>query len=56
MDRGVVEAFREMPERDRYVRGMIHWLGFKQTSVSSTARRVPRAKPNIISGSCCASP
>jgi len=33
MDRGVVEAFREMPERDRYVRGMIHWLGFKQTSV-----------------------
>lgn len=33
MDRGVVEAFREMPERDRYVRGMIHWLGFRQTSV-----------------------
>lgn len=34
MDRGVVEAFREMPERDRYVRGMIHWLGFRQTSVT----------------------
>jgi len=33
MDRNVVEAFREMPERDRYVRGMIHWLGFRQTSV-----------------------
>jgi glycosyltransferase involved in cell wall biosynthesis len=34
MDRSVVEAFRDMPERDRYVRGMIHWLGFKQTSVT----------------------
>jgi glycosyltransferase involved in cell wall biosynthesis len=34
MDRNVVEAFRDMPERDRYVRGMIHWLGFKQTSVT----------------------
>ena len=34
MDRNVVDAFRDMPERDRYVRGMIHWLGFKQTSVT----------------------
>jgi glycosyltransferase involved in cell wall biosynthesis len=34
MDRNVVEAFRDMPERDRYVRGMIHWLGFRQTSVT----------------------
>jgi polyisoprenyl-phosphate glycosyltransferase len=33
VDRKVVEAFRAMPERDRYVRGMFSWLGFRQTAV-----------------------
>jgi len=33
MDRKVVEAFRAMREQDRYVRGMIGWLGFSQTTV-----------------------
>jgi dolichol-phosphate mannosyltransferase len=31
IDRKVVNAFKEMPERDRFVRGMISWLGFRQT-------------------------
>lgn len=34
MDRKVVEAFRDMPERDRFVRGMVAWLGFRQTEVT----------------------
>jgi dolichol-phosphate mannosyltransferase len=34
MDRKVVEALREMPERDRFVRGMVAWLGFRQTEVA----------------------
>ncbi len=34
LDRKVVDAFRNMREQDRFVRGMISWLGFKQTSVS----------------------
>ncbi|MCW5682605.1 MAG: glycosyltransferase family 2 protein [Xanthobacteraceae bacterium] len=34
IDRKVLEAFREMPERDRFVRGMFAWLGFKQTEVA----------------------
>ena len=34
MDRRVVEAFLSMPERDRFVRGMVSWLGFSQTSVA----------------------
>ena len=34
MDRKVVEAFRGMPERDRFVRGMVAWLGFRQTEVA----------------------
>jgi dolichol-phosphate mannosyltransferase len=34
IDRKVLDAFRSMPERDRFVRGMIAWLGFRQTEVA----------------------
>ena len=34
MDRKVVDALLEMPERDRFVRGMVAWLGFRQEAVS----------------------
>ena len=40
VDRRVLEAFRAMPERDRFVRGMFAWLGFRQTAV--TFHRAPR--------------
>jgi dolichol-phosphate mannosyltransferase len=33
LDRKVVEALLAMPERDRFLRGMISWLGFKQVAV-----------------------
>jgi polyisoprenyl-phosphate glycosyltransferase len=33
MDRKVVNAFLSMPERDRFVRGMVAWLGFRQEPV-----------------------
>jgi polyisoprenyl-phosphate glycosyltransferase len=33
IDRRVLEAFRQMPEHDRFVRGMFAWLGFRQTAV-----------------------
>jgi dolichol-phosphate mannosyltransferase len=33
MDRCVVDALLSMPERDRFVRGMVSWLGFSQISV-----------------------
>lgn len=33
MDRRVVEAFRKMPERARFIRGMISWLGFRQIGI-----------------------
>src|SRR6185312_13697422 len=41
IDRKVLDAFRSMPERDRFVRGMFAWLGFRQTEV--TFHRPPRA-------------
>ena len=33
IDRKVLDAFRAMPEQDRFVRGMFAWLGFKQTAI-----------------------
>jgi glycosyltransferase involved in cell wall biosynthesis len=33
MDRAVVEVLREMPERDRFIRGMVAWIGFRQCAL-----------------------
>lgn len=33
MSRKAVEAFRRMPERHRFTRGMVAWLGFRQVGV-----------------------
>lgn len=40
MDRVVVDAFLQMPERIRFVRGMISWVGFKQMAIPY--QRAPR--------------
>ncbi|NTV31656.1 glycosyltransferase family 2 protein, partial [candidate division WWE3 bacterium] len=34
MGRNVIKVLHAMPERDRFLRGMISWVGFRQTSVS----------------------
>ena len=33
IDRRVIEALKQMPERNRFMKGMFAWVGFKQTSV-----------------------
>lgn len=33
MDRVVVDVLRDMPERDRFVRGMVSWVGFRQLAL-----------------------
>ncbi len=33
MDRRIVNILKAMPERQRFVRGMISWIGFRQTSI-----------------------
>jgi dolichol-phosphate mannosyltransferase len=33
MDRRVVEAILQMPERNRFLRGMVPWVGFKQVGL-----------------------
>jgi dolichol-phosphate mannosyltransferase len=34
MDRRVVNAILRMPERNRFLRGMVPWVGFKQVGIS----------------------
>jgi hypothetical protein len=33
VSRRVVESLRQMPEQQRYIRGMVSWLGFKQVPI-----------------------
>ena len=33
MDRKVVDVFKSMPERSRFIRGMVSWIGFKQKAL-----------------------
>lgn len=33
IDRKVIDALGQMPERNRFLRGMVSWAGFRQTSV-----------------------
>ena len=34
LDRRVVEALRKLPERNRFMKGLFSWVGFRSTSVS----------------------
>ncbi len=33
MDRKLVDVFNNMPEKNRFIRGMVSWIGFKQTAL-----------------------
>jgi glycosyltransferase involved in cell wall biosynthesis len=41
LDRSVVEVIRRMPERNRFMKGLFAWSGFRQTAVEYD--RVPRS-------------
>ncbi len=48
MDRKVVDVLRQMPERNRFMKGMFAWVGFRQTGVeySRPARAAGETKWN----------
>lgn len=50
MDRRVVEELLSMPERDRFVRGMVSWLGFSQVAVPfhRAARAAGKPKYSLL--------
>jgi polyisoprenyl-phosphate glycosyltransferase len=41
MDKRVLKVLRSMPERDRFIRGMVAWVGFRQVPIEY--HRAPRA-------------
>lgn len=49
VDRAAVEAFLQMRERNRYVRGMFCWVGFRQVAVPYTraSRRAGHSKYSL---------
>lgn len=50
MDRSVVEEFRSMRESNRFVRGMVAWIGHRQTAVQfdRPARHSGEGKYNVV--------
>lgn len=50
IDRKVVDVLMEMPERDRFLRGMISWVGFRQVAViyDRAARHAGQTKYPLI--------
>jgi dolichol-phosphate mannosyltransferase len=42
MDRKIVDVFKQMPERARYIRGMISWIGYQQKAIEY--KRLARSK------------
>jgi len=43
--RPVIEALKKLPERERYLRGMIQWLGFEKTYVTYIAEKRKAGTP-----------
>jgi dolichol-phosphate mannosyltransferase len=49
IDRRVIETLLSMPERDRFLRGMVSWIGFRQVAVmySRAERRAGESKYSL---------
>lgn len=49
LDRAAVDALCSLPERSRFLRGMVQWIGFRQTSVAyrANARREGASKYSV---------
>ncbi len=47
MDRCVVDTLRAMPERNRFLRGLRAWVGFRQTGVPVARRERRRGKTRL---------
>jgi len=50
LDRKAVDALTSMPERDRFVRGMVSWVGFRQVAVpyDRAARHAGESKYSLF--------
>ena len=53
MSREPVDALNSLPERHRFIRGLVPWLGFRQTSVAFHAPRGGPAVPSTHFAAAC---
>ncbi len=53
MSREPVDALNGLPERHRFIRGLVPWLGFRQTSVTFRAPRDGPVVPSTHSAAAC---
>lgn len=56
MSRRALEVLLAMPERHRFIRGMVSWIGFRQILFFTTARPALPARPSTRCSRWCASP
>jgi dolichol-phosphate mannosyltransferase len=50
MDRAVVDCFNKLPERNRFIPGLRHWLGFKQGAVEYDRQERAQGQPKQTLG------
>jgi len=50
MDRKVVDVLKTLRENDRYLRGMVHWIGFNQVAISynRASREEGQSSANLL--------
>jgi dolichol-phosphate mannosyltransferase len=50
LDRKVVDVLKELRESDRYMRGLVHWVGFRQTGIpyNRVARERGLSNANLL--------
>lgn len=56
LDRRVLDVLLSMPERDRFLRGMVSWIGFRQVAVMYARAEDGRARASIPCLRCCSLP
>jgi hypothetical protein len=48
----VVEAIKQLPERNRFMKGLFAWAGFRAVGVPYERPPAMPAKPSSTTGSC----
>ena len=49
IDRKVCDALNSLPEKNRFIRGLVSWVGYKQTFKKSYASRIYTIRNQNIS-------
>ena len=52
IDRRAVEVLRRLPERNRFMKGLFAWVGFKRSACPTSGRSARRARASSTCGGC----